>query len=141
MKNKFKLFLSLFAIIMYMKSGLAQTTLEEYNYLKKGYKTQVETGLDMKKGYNLEKVDEVTFGVRKAELSKLIKTVEGKQKTAAYLLIYQRQSYGKEYLCIPHPKSSQEIQRIFLKDLYDGDGDSSNRLQIISFILSRGMVW
>ena len=31
----------------------APTTEEEYNYLTKGYKIQVESGLDMKKGYSL----------------------------------------------------------------------------------------
>lgn len=31
-----------------------QTTEEEYNYLTKGYKVQIESGLDMKKGYEFK---------------------------------------------------------------------------------------
>lgn len=33
---------------------LSPTTEEEYNYLTKGYRVQLESGLDMKKNYLLE---------------------------------------------------------------------------------------
>ena len=37
--------------------SFSQTTLEEYNYISKGYKIQLESGLDMKRGYLLEDID------------------------------------------------------------------------------------
>ncbi len=40
---------------------LGQTTETEYNYVTKGYKIQLESGLDMKKGYRFEDLD--TWGV------------------------------------------------------------------------------
>ncbi len=35
----------------------SQTTLEEYNYVTKGYHVQLTSGLDMKKGYEFEDID------------------------------------------------------------------------------------
>lgn len=53
MKKTFSILLTVFACT---SIGLAQmntskTTEEEYNYMTKGYKMQLEGGLDMKKGY------------------------------------------------------------------------------------------
>ena len=67
----------------------AQTTQEEYNYLTKGYKTQIESGLDMKKGYKF-----IDYGVyeikegnqtRQCEFKGLIK--DGQTKPCAVLMI------------------------------------------------------
>ncbi len=41
-------------ILVLCENSFSQsTTQEEYNYITKGYKIQVESGLDMKKGYIL----------------------------------------------------------------------------------------
>ncbi len=45
------------------------TTLDEYNYLIKGYKIQIESGLDMKKGYYLtdvgtQQIDSYSFTIK-----------------------------------------------------------------------------
>lgn len=118
----------------------AQTTMEEYNYVVKGYKVQLESGLDMKKGYELEDVDEASAGERKVTLKKLVKT-SSQRKTAAYMVTYKKGSGATEYICIPNPNSDTEIRDLFWKALYAGDGDSSFRLQLIAFVLSRTLAW
>ena len=40
----------------------APTSEEEYNYLTKGYKVQIESGLDMKKGYALHNMGDMKQG-------------------------------------------------------------------------------
>jgi hypothetical protein len=114
-----------------------QTTLEEYNYVTKGYKVQLESGLDMKKGYELENVDEATAGERTVTLKKLIKTTTNQKKTVAYMLTYKKGSGTTEYICIPHPSSDNEIIDLYWKALYNGEGDSSFRLQLMAYVLSR----
>jgi hypothetical protein len=120
---------------------LGQTTLEEFNYVTKGYKVQIESGLDMKKGYEIENVDEETSGGRTVILKKLIKTTTNQKKTVAYMLTYKKGSGATEYICIPQPSSDKEIIDLYWKTLYNGDGDSSFRLQLIAFLLSRNIIW
>ncbi len=44
------------------QSSVPPTTEEEYNYMTKGYKVQVESGLDMKKGYVMEDTSPIIRG-------------------------------------------------------------------------------
>ena len=81
----------------------SQTTIEEYNYITKGYKIQLESGLDMKKGYEFVDIGVSDSGIRKAELKALYRT--NNKTIAAYMIIYMTKGY-KEYICIPHPASS-----------------------------------
>ena len=96
------------------------TTEEEYNYLTKGYKIQIENGLDMKKGYSLVDISpEDGFGVRFESPQKgtIIRSVnykalirEGDKKPCAILCIMQRKDTGyTEYLCIPSANASAEM--------------------------------
>ena len=53
------------SLVAQLDSTLARsvpTTMEEYNYMTKGYKIQVESGLDMKKGYFIEDMGEHKIG-------------------------------------------------------------------------------
>jgi hypothetical protein len=60
MKKNRIIFLVFFVLLSYSFSFAQRaTTEEEYNYMTKGYKTQVEQGLDMKKNY--EVVDAKSF--------------------------------------------------------------------------------
>lgn len=122
----------------------SQTTIEEYNYITKGYKSQViDQGGDMKKGYELEEVDKISAGGRTAVLKKLLK-VNGDQKTiAAYMIVYQKDASPKEYICVPNPTSEKEVTDAFWKVLYENPllGDGTTRLQIISYLLSRRIAW
>jgi hypothetical protein len=97
----------------------AQTTLEEYNYITKGYKIQMESGLDMKKGYLLQDLKTVVCKsggwTRTFNFKNLIRIREN--KVCAIMVEYIK--YGQKrnnqwektytYFCIPTMDSSQEI--------------------------------
>lgn len=135
-----KTIIFLFTAMTVSLTGLSQTTAEEYNYLTKGYKVQIESGLDMKKGYEFEDVDAVTAGVRTATLKKLVKVNGGQKKTAAYLIIYQKEGNPKEYICVPNPNSDKQVTDAFWNNLYPS-GDQSARLQLFTYLLSRRLIW
>lgn len=111
-----KLFYFLFMPIIFNLSSyecFGQTTLEEYNYLSKGYKIQLESGLDMKKGYIIKDISETneTFvgGFERTVLFKHLYR-ENESKPCATLMIQKRPDTGYiEYFCIPHKDSSLEI--------------------------------
>ena len=119
----------------------AQTTMEEYNYVVKGYKVQVESGLDMKKGYELTQIDKTSAGERVASLSKLVKVTGTQKKTVAYMLAYNKSGGATDYYCIPQPNSDDEIRDLFWKSLYNGEGDHSAKLQLFTYLLSRTLIW
>ena len=91
----------------------SQTTQEEYNYVTKGYKDQIEKGGDMKKGYRFVDITESSFATgssvqRKCNFKALFK--EGKNKPCAILCIYTRSDNGfTDYLCIPTHDAQKEI--------------------------------
>lgn len=96
-----------------LSSNLNGTTLEEYNYLSKGYKDQIDKGLDMKKGYILKNVisdfsDAISFSPeqtykRHSEFKLLFK--EGDSKPCAILMIltvyHKSKLNATHYFCIP----------------------------------------
>ncbi|MFV5699001.1 hypothetical protein ACM55H_11595 [Flavobacterium sp. ZT3R17] len=49
--KKITLLLFMFTAFSYAQDKPNGTTLEEYNYMTKGYKIQISSGLDVKKGY------------------------------------------------------------------------------------------
>ena len=122
---------------VFSMSVFGQTTMEEYNYVVKGYKIQLESGLDMKNGYRLVDIDwaSITANERKATLKALIKT--STEEIVAYMVIYKKNGQATEYICIPQPHSETEITDLFWEALYNGEGDSSYRLQLICYVLSK----
>lgn len=137
---KKSLFLAFFLLIV-AASGISQTSIEEYNYVTRGYKVQQESGLDMKKGYEFEDLNTQTAGVRKAALKKLVKVNAGKRQTAAYMVIYQKEQGPKEYFCIPNPKSEEDVLNAYWTSLYNGTGDHSAKLQLIMYLISNQLIW
>ncbi len=138
----FTLSILIISIEIFMTCNLnAQTTLEEYNYVTKGYKVQVESGLDMKKGYEIEDVDKISTSERKAELKVLYRIKNGTKEIAAYMIIYSRDFRDTEYICIPNPKSEKDIMDNYWTQLYNGASFSSERLQLIAYLISCHMKW
>lgn len=93
---------------------LSQTTQEEYNYLTKGYKVQIESGLDMKKGYTFTDygVYEIKEGsqTRQCEFKGLVK--DGQTKPCAVLMIFKRTDIPNGtvyYICIPSANADESI--------------------------------
>jgi hypothetical protein len=89
-----------------------QTTEEEFNYLTKGYKIQIESGLDMKGGYSIKEYG--TWGTtyssfnRNATFKGLYR--EGEDSPCAVLVIFDKtNSSYREYVCIPHMESTTTI--------------------------------
>ena len=119
----------------------AQTTMEEYNYITKGYKVQVESGLDMKAGYELKDVERESSGDRMAQLRVLYRVKGTTKETAAYMIQYEKKGQPTEYICIPHPGSDQNIRlTLYWKALYSGT-DASEKLQLITYLMSRNLRW
>lgn len=107
-------YLLITAVVLLSFYVSAQTTMEEYNYLSKGYKIQMESGLDMKKGYTIREIGE--WGSTKSSggfersgrLFHLIR--DGDAMPCASLIIFSRSSTGwTHYQAIPHIYSDQEI--------------------------------
>lgn len=92
----------------------APTTETEYNYITKGYKIQVSSGLDMKAGYSLEDIDIVTIGSYTYEIKALIRTE--KQEIAALMVITKSSAWGNTYyFCIPH--GNNDLNQRYYNDL------------------------
>lgn len=113
---KTTLFTASFFITLLFSSltASAQTTQEEYNYITKGYKVQIESGLDMKKGYTL--VDLGNWGLdhnpehRECTFKGLVR--QGQTKPCAVLMIYKRTDVANGatfYVCIPSAGSSEDV--------------------------------
>lgn len=93
------------------------TTVEEYNYLTKGYKVQIESGLDMKKGYSFgESVKATVDGKTIFQFRPLIR--ESTKEVCAVLLtltVYNMWGETITYFCIP--RNNYELAAQFNKDV------------------------
>jgi len=109
----------------------AQTTLEEYNYVTKGYKIQVESGLDMKKGYVMKDLFEVfirieindsPFGVAPKTIKTTAKGLyrTGQTSPCAIMLIESAGSQIGKPVCIPHYLSEESIWELYTKSIRSG---------------------
>lgn len=105
--------MKLFTLLLLFFTSLtfSQTTLEEYNYLTKGYKIQKESGLDMKRGYSMRDVSKYSFSDSSREVNfKYLYRLNEQKAPCATLMIVTRKSTGFiRYYCIPHAESSEEI--------------------------------
>lgn len=104
--------LSLFSLLFTVVIAVSQTTLEEYNYLTKGYKVQMESGLDMKEGYELKYA--YTTTIRKKSFNRTIefKYLYRTKDTipCAILLVLARTDTDYiDYLCVPSFNSTKEL--------------------------------
>jgi hypothetical protein len=85
---------------------LAQPPLpKKFNYITKGYATQVADGLDMKKGYHFHDVFDVRRGNYEFTAKELIR--ESSDQLAGVLVIAKSLTWNKTYyLCIPHDNNA-----------------------------------
>jgi hypothetical protein len=102
-----------FVVLFLTQVGYSQscktsgTTMEEYNYIVKGYKVQMESGLDMKKGYDFKEIKTVDFDGRKVVYKELIK--DGKD-LRAIMAIFTGKNGLTSYFCVPLGECSNEIK-------------------------------
>jgi hypothetical protein len=132
------------ALLVFLSEARSQTTMEEYNYVTKGYQIQLESGLDMKKGYRLEDITESSTvmagdsSYRRIVFKALYRGTE--PNPAAIMCIYTFVVNGKtvstDYLCIPQPGSSKEIWSMVYKKISEYTGEASNALTLGLMYLS-----
>lgn len=88
-------------LFFFVFSGLySQTTEEEYNYITKGYKIAVESGMDLKSGYSLQ--DLYTYQDSLYVFDFKLFVNDKTKKTSCVLVKANSLMWGnKYYLCIP----------------------------------------
>jgi hypothetical protein len=133
------LILILFVVASFSVSAKSQTTTEEYNYLTKGYKTQIENGLDMKKGYALAGNSTYSYGGRRCEFKNLIKT--SSDVAVAVLVIFYAQNGDSYYFCIPSAGSDPQLFEEYLNSLKQIDNYDAMRVYnyFVSMYLSQSI--
>ncbi len=145
----------LFVISFAFASTFGQnTTLEELNYMNKGLKIQMESGLDMKKGYTLtddlksQFSDQENFkNFKNYSFSLLLR--DKTNEIAGIVVWYKQENKQKEiYLGIPYMATDTEVLSNFLtyynekvkRSSYDYHCDPSLLLQsydILPFLLDK----
>jgi len=115
--------------------AFCQTTEEEYNYVTKGLKIQVDAGLDMKAGYELKSLNVINSGRKRAEVGQLIRT--GDKSIACYWLKYT--NFKTYYFCLPSPESTLNIINRSNSDLIKYLNNDSMSMVIITML--SGMQW
>lgn len=141
MKKMFYLLLLLFTGSLFaqptISTPILPTSEEEYNYLSKGYKIQLESGLDMKKGYYIEdmpilknhmrlNIDNVIKDVVRQSAFKLLFR-EGEKRPCAILLIQTRKDNNvQSYFCIP--SYSSDLWPKFYEDFFKNFKDVSGKI-------------
>jgi hypothetical protein len=87
------------------------TTEEEYNYLSKGYKVQIESGLDMKKGYVFQDFGEVKQSSYSFNFKLLMR--ETKREVAGILVITKSEVSGNTYYVAIPIKNSDLMPKYY----------------------------
>ena len=143
--NKAKLIIIAFLLAL---SGSTQlfsqskttTTEEEYNYVTKGYKVQIESGLDMKKGYSLKDLGEWNLKYSDVSRGFAFKGLYRDNDTipCAVMAIYQKKRNNKpaisEYYCIPTLDAALLWERTMSQVNQDYNQSNANEIYV-------GMVW
>ncbi len=114
-KIKCLIYISIFAAnLIFAQNLVKSTTQEEYNYMKNGYKVQLEQGLDMKKGYSINNNLSKNITVKSYEFG--FKHLERSDKTfAGYIVKAVSKTWGNTYwYCIPN---SNDLLEQFMKQM------------------------
>lgn len=134
--KKSTLLLISFLIVSKIFSQTVSTTLEEYNYVTKGYSIQIESGLDMKKGYKIEPPFEKT--ALKGNFSTISYSIlireETKKLAAIILKVVPNNAPNRiKYLCIP-VNNRELFERYYTDYLSLGYEISSDIARVTSVI-------
>ncbi len=116
-------YLILIIFILVTFASRSQTTNQEYNYITKGYKIQVESGLDPKSEYIFKDFGTFSSLARSCQFIGLYRKKSG--KLAGTMAIFNDLNGRKYYFCIPAKGSSEELFYDYKKSLSLLDGYSS----------------
>jgi hypothetical protein len=150
--SKSQLIIKLFVLFCLMmlsptvKSQVLGTTMEEYNYLTKGYKVQVESGLDMKKGYELSPLTTYQYNFSDLfgeynytfDFQELTLTSTAEQR--AILLIIKKSGKILHYVAIPNKNSDRELWNTYiaaLKVILNASADAYHMPTAFAYATSR----
>ena len=144
--KKIKLILATFfltfffgTVKLYSQSKIT-TSEEEYNYVTKGYKVQIESGLDMKKGYTLKDLGEWNLKYSDVSRGFAFKGLfrENDSIPCAVMAIYQKKRSGKAaisaYYCIPTLDAGALWDRTMSQVNEDYNSSNANEIYV-------GMIW
>lgn len=109
-----KKLLFIVSVFLISLSAKAQTTQEEYNYVTKGLRTTLEQGLDIKKGYSLNLIQEFEFSGSQYNFY----TFDRENGETACIIIIFNNGRNSYLLCIPHKETEQKIKQLCYIDLY-----------------------
>jgi hypothetical protein len=126
----------LLLIVLFVSTySFCQTTEEEYNFITKELKVQIDGNFDMKKGYELKTVKVINSNLKRAELGQLIRTSD--KSIACYWLKFT--NFKTYYFCLPNPHSTTELINKCNTDLILGMNVHSLSMTIIT--LMSGLQW
>jgi len=95
--NFFLIMLMVCSLITHAQLNKSRTTEEEYNYMSRGYKMQVESGLDIKKGYSLMKPIEITIGNYSFTYIGLIRGIQTNSPFIGWIVKANSKVWGNNY--------------------------------------------
>ena len=105
------------------------TTIEVYNYVTRGYATQIQQGLDMKAGYTWQ---ELSTNTQKGVMYSFKRLWQGETPVAILIIYTDRQGTG--YLCIPTANSDELVLSRAMADYFefcraDASGSRTQNMQ------------
>jgi hypothetical protein len=110
------------------------TTDEEYNYLSKGYQIQMESGLDMKKGYSIKLLDATALTIEGKDLTAQFSGLyrEGSERPCAFLVTVMKSgARDRLYLAIPSHDAPKEMWDRAFQDLNNRLGQLREAMGIV----------
>ena len=108
---------ALFFFVFLLTTAKAQTTQDEYNYVTKGYKIELENaqnGLSGKRGYNWQDLGDWGMNQAGAARNCNFKALyrDGDNKPCAVMMVFKRTDIANGavfYICIPSPDAPQTM--------------------------------
>lgn len=91
--------------------GSSQTTEDEFNYVTKGYQSQIDAGLDpVKKNYKIVDMP-IDFVTKNGINYKFKKLIKGNDSLKCIIMIMYDGIGSDYYCCLPHPKTKPELYK------------------------------
>lgn len=116
-------------------NDIPSTSVEEYNYMTKGLKIQLTSGLDTKKGYTLENLKTIQRGSYSFSFKALIRTEE--KQLAGIIVIASSQVSGRNYY-LGMPINNDQLQSAFENDIKNWDESMTTAFaQAVSELFSK----
>jgi hypothetical protein len=118
------------------------TSVEEYNYMTKGYKIQLSSGLDVKKGYKVENITAFKTALYEFDFKSFVR--EKDNTSAGMIMVATSRMWGNVYY-LAVPVNNPDLMADFNskvaewdKDMVTAYSDASSRLMSVLYSLYWG---